>query len=165
MPRKKVTDVSGNGGIKKKRVSGKRKERDFSSDDEFDFEQENNKKSGKPSAKSGLQPVTVADDVKEKIVGLKTNSFFSVFTILSDYVFLNYFLDFLWSSNGSIYREFKFRILNYDLSTITFRQQVGHLVFFSNVMQDILKVGMVGHFLNPWSVKATFSCGICFCVH
>ena len=77
MPRKKVTDVSGNGGIKKKRVSGKRKERDFSSDDEFDFEQENNKKSGKPSAKSGLQPVTVADDVKEKIVGLKTLFFLS----------------------------------------------------------------------------------------
>ena len=70
MPRKKVTDVSGNGGMKKKRSSGKRKERDFSSDDEFDFEQENNKKPGKPSAKSGLQPVTVADDVKEKIVGL-----------------------------------------------------------------------------------------------
>ena len=70
MPRKKVTDVSGNGGMKKKRASGKRKERDFSSDDEFDFEQENNKKPGKPAAKSGLQPVTVADDVKEKIVGL-----------------------------------------------------------------------------------------------
>lgn len=68
MPRKKVTDVSGNGGVKKKRTSGKRKERDFSSDDEFDFEQENNKKPGKPAAKSGLQPVTVADDVKEKIV-------------------------------------------------------------------------------------------------
>ncbi|KAI3357342.1 hypothetical protein L3Q82_015490 [Scortum barcoo] len=67
MPRKKVTDVSGNGGVKKKRTSGKRKERDFSSDDEFDFEQENNKKPGKPAAKSGLQPVTVADDVKEKI--------------------------------------------------------------------------------------------------
>lgn len=71
MPRKKVTDISGNGGVKKKRTSGKRKERDFSSDDEFDFEQENNKKPGKPAAKSGLQPVTVADDVKEKIVGLK----------------------------------------------------------------------------------------------
>lgn len=68
MPRKKVTDVSGNGGVKKKRTSGKRKERDFSSDEDFDFEQENNKKPGKP-AKSGLQPVTVADDVKEKIVG------------------------------------------------------------------------------------------------
>lgn len=68
MPRKKVTDVSGNGGIKKKRTSGKRKERDFSSDDEFDYEQENNKKPGKPATKSGLQPVTVADDVKEKIV-------------------------------------------------------------------------------------------------
>lgn len=78
MPRKKVTDVSGNGGLKRKRASGKRKERDFSSDDEFDYEQENNKKPSKPSAKSGLQPVTVADDVKEKIVGLiyflKTNS-------------------------------------------------------------------------------------------
>lgn len=73
MPRKKVTDVSGNGGMKKKRASGKRKERDFSSDDEFDYEQENNKKPGKPSAKTGLQPVTVADDVKEKIVGLNTN--------------------------------------------------------------------------------------------
>lgn len=70
MPRKKVTDVSGNGGMKKKRTSGKRKERDFSSDDEFDFEQENNKKPGKPTTKSGLQPITVADDVKEKIVGL-----------------------------------------------------------------------------------------------
>ncbi|XP_034733744.1 protein RCC2 homolog [Etheostoma cragini] len=67
MPRTKVTDVSGNGGVKKKRASGKRKERDFSSDDEFDYEQENNKKPGKLSAKSGLQPVTVADDVKEKI--------------------------------------------------------------------------------------------------
>ncbi|XP_026187943.1 protein RCC2 homolog isoform X2 [Mastacembelus armatus] len=67
MPRRKVTDISGNGGVKKKRVSGKRKERDFSSDDEFDFEQENNKNPGKPAAKSGLQPVTVADDVKEKI--------------------------------------------------------------------------------------------------
>lgn len=70
MPRKKVTDVSGNGGMKRKRASGKRRERDFSSDDEFDFEQENNKKSGKPTTKSGLQPVTVADDVKEKIVRL-----------------------------------------------------------------------------------------------
>uniref|UniRef100_A0A8C6L6R6 Regulator of chromosome condensation 2 n=1 Tax=Nothobranchius furzeri TaxID=105023 RepID=A0A8C6L6R6_NOTFU len=67
MPRKKVTDVSGNGGMKKKRATGKRKDRDFSSDDEFDFEQENNKKPGRPAAKSGLQPVTVADDVKEKI--------------------------------------------------------------------------------------------------
>ncbi|PWA24252.1 hypothetical protein CCH79_00017903 [Gambusia affinis] len=67
MPRKKVTDVSGNGGMKRKRATGKRKDRDFSSDDEFDFEQENNKKPGKPAAKSGLQPVTVADDVKEKI--------------------------------------------------------------------------------------------------
>lgn len=80
MPRKKVTDISGNGGMKKKRASGKRKERDFSSDDEFDFEQENNKKPGKPAAKSGLQPVTVADDVKEKIVSfvhcLKTNWLF-----------------------------------------------------------------------------------------
>lgn len=70
MPRKKVTDVSGNGGMKRKRASGKRRERDFSSDDEFDFEQENNKKSGKPTTKSGLQPVTVADDVKETIVRL-----------------------------------------------------------------------------------------------
>lgn len=70
MPRKKVTDVSGNGGMKRKRATGKRKDRDFSSDDEFDFEQENNKKPGKPAAKSGLQPVTVADDVKEKIVSL-----------------------------------------------------------------------------------------------
>ncbi|KAF7650197.1 hypothetical protein LDENG_00129930 [Lucifuga dentata] len=67
MPRKKVTDISGNGGMKKKRASGKRKERDFSSDDEFEYEQENNKKSGKPASKSGLQPVTVTDDVKEKI--------------------------------------------------------------------------------------------------
>lgn len=74
MPRKKVTDVSGNGGMKRKRASGKRKERDFSSDDEFDFEQENNKKSGKLTTKSGLQPVTVADDVKEKIVSLIKNS-------------------------------------------------------------------------------------------
>ncbi|KAG7269523.1 hypothetical protein CRUP_025247 [Coryphaenoides rupestris] len=70
MPRKKVTDVSGNGGaVKKKRAgAGKRKEREFSSDDEFDFEQENTKKPGRPAAKAGLQPVTVADDVKEKIV-------------------------------------------------------------------------------------------------
>ncbi|KAG7250679.1 hypothetical protein CRUP_004131, partial [Coryphaenoides rupestris] len=69
MPRKKVTDVSGNGGaVKKKRAgAGKRKEREFSSDDEFDFEQENTKKPGRPAAKAGLQPVTVADDVKEKI--------------------------------------------------------------------------------------------------
>lgn len=71
MPRKKVTDISGNGGMKKKRASGKRKERDFSSDDEFDYEQENNKKSGKPTTKPGLQPVTVADDIKEKIVSCK----------------------------------------------------------------------------------------------
>lgn len=70
MPPKKVTAVSGNGGMKKKKISGKRKERDFSSDDEFDFEQENNKKPGKPCAKSALQPVTVAEDIKEKIVGL-----------------------------------------------------------------------------------------------
>ncbi len=70
MPRKKVTDVSGNGGMKKKKASSKRKERDFSSEDEFDYEQENNKKPGKLSTKSGLQPVTVADDVKEKIVSL-----------------------------------------------------------------------------------------------
>lgn len=70
MPPKKVTAVSGNGGIKKKKISGKRKEREMSSDDEFDYEQENNKKPGRPSLKSGLQPVTVADDVKEKIVGL-----------------------------------------------------------------------------------------------
>lgn len=69
MPRKKVTEVSGNGGgVKRKRGGGKRKERDFSSDDEFDdFEQENNKKPGKPATKSGVQPVTVADDIKEKI--------------------------------------------------------------------------------------------------
>uniref|UniRef100_A0A8C1TPW8 Regulator of chromosome condensation 2 n=2 Tax=Cyprinus carpio TaxID=7962 RepID=A0A8C1TPW8_CYPCA len=68
MPRKKVTDVSGNGGLKRKRGGGKKKDREFSSDDEFDdFEQENTKKSGKPAAKAGLQPVTVADDVKEKI--------------------------------------------------------------------------------------------------
>lgn len=66
MPPKKT---SGNAGIKKK-ISGKRKEREMSSDDEFDFEQENNKKPGRPSLKSGLQPVTVPDDVKEKIVGL-----------------------------------------------------------------------------------------------
>ncbi|XP_016135662.1 protein RCC2 homolog [Sinocyclocheilus grahami] len=65
MPRKKVTDVSGNGGPKRKRGGGKKKDREFSSDDEFDdFEQENAKK---PAAKAGLQPVTVADDVKEKI--------------------------------------------------------------------------------------------------
>lgn len=70
MPPKKVTTVSGNGGMKKKKISGKRKERDFSSDDEFDYEQENNKKPGKPCGKSALQPVTVAEDVKEKIVGL-----------------------------------------------------------------------------------------------
>lgn len=69
MPRKKQTDVSGNGGLKRKRGGGKKKEREFSSDDEFDdFEQENTKKPGKPAAKAGLQPVTVADDVKEKIV-------------------------------------------------------------------------------------------------
>lgn len=77
MPRKKVTDVSGNGGMKRKRASGKRKDRDFSSDDEFDFEQENNKKPGKPAAKSGLQPVTVADDVKEKIVSFLQKLYFS----------------------------------------------------------------------------------------
>lgn len=71
MAPKKVTAVSGNGGMKKKKnISGKRKERDFSSDDEFDYEQENNKKPGKPCAKSALQPVTVAEDIKEKIVGL-----------------------------------------------------------------------------------------------
>lgn len=74
MPPKKVTAVSGNGGMKKKKISGKRKERDFSSDDEFDFEQENNKKAGKPCAKSAPQPVTVAEDVKEKIVGLSPAS-------------------------------------------------------------------------------------------
>lgn len=70
MPRKKVTDASsGNGGIKRKRGGGRRKDREFSSDDEFDdFEQENTKKPGRPASKSGLQPVTVADDVKEKIV-------------------------------------------------------------------------------------------------
>ncbi|CAB1336320.1 unnamed protein product [Coregonus sp. 'balchen'] len=69
MPRKKVTEVSGNGGIKRKRAGGKKKEREFSSDDEFDDyeEQENTKKPGKPAAKSGLQPVTVPDDIKEKI--------------------------------------------------------------------------------------------------
>lgn len=72
MPRKKVTDVSGNGGVKRKRAGGKKKERDFSSDDEFDdFEQENTKKPGKPAVKAGLQPVTVADDVKEKIVRMR----------------------------------------------------------------------------------------------
>lgn len=65
--------MSGNGGVKRKRASGKRKDRDFSSDEDFDFEQENNKKPGKPAAKSGLQPVTVADDVKEKIVGFMFN--------------------------------------------------------------------------------------------
>lgn len=70
MPPKKVTAVSGNGGMKKKKISSKRKERDFSSDDEFDYEQENNKKPGKPCGKSALQPVTVAEDIKEKIVGL-----------------------------------------------------------------------------------------------
>lgn len=69
MPRKKVTDVSGNGGLKRKRASGKKKDREFSSDDEFeDYEQENTKKPGKQATKSGLQPVTVSDDVKEKIV-------------------------------------------------------------------------------------------------
>ncbi|CAB1329490.1 unnamed protein product [Coregonus sp. 'balchen'] len=69
MPRKKVTEVSGNGGIKRKRAGGKKKEREFSSDDEFDDyeEQENTKKPGKPATKSGLQPVTVSDDIKEKI--------------------------------------------------------------------------------------------------
>uniref|UniRef100_A0AAV2M2B2 Uncharacterized protein n=1 Tax=Knipowitschia caucasica TaxID=637954 RepID=A0AAV2M2B2_KNICA len=51
----------------KKKSGAKRKERDFSSDDDFDFEQENNKKPGRPAAKSGLQPVTVADDLKENI--------------------------------------------------------------------------------------------------
>lgn len=74
MPRKKVTEVSGNGGIKRKRAGGKKKEREFSSDDEFDDfeEQENTKKPGKPAAKSGLQPVTVPDDIKEKIVSVLT---------------------------------------------------------------------------------------------
>uniref|UniRef100_A0A8B9JA07 Regulator of chromosome condensation 2 n=1 Tax=Astyanax mexicanus TaxID=7994 RepID=A0A8B9JA07_ASTMX len=68
MPRKKVTDVSGNGGLKRKRASGKKKEREFSSDDEFEeYEQENTKKPGKQATKPGLQPVTVSDDVKEKI--------------------------------------------------------------------------------------------------
>lgn len=72
MPRKKVTDVSGNGGVKRKRAGGKKNERDFSSDDEFDdYEQENSKKPGKPAVKAGLQPVTVADDVKEKIVRMR----------------------------------------------------------------------------------------------
>lgn len=71
MPRKKVTDVSGNGGLKRKRASGKKKDREFSSDDEFeDYEQENTKKPGKQATKSGLQPVTVSEDVKEKIVRL-----------------------------------------------------------------------------------------------
>jgi hypothetical protein len=73
MPRKKTTDVSGNGATKKKRAGAKRKERDFSSDDEFDYEQENNKKPGRQTTKSGLQPVTVADDVKEKIVSKLAN--------------------------------------------------------------------------------------------
>ncbi|MBN3286869.1 RCC2 protein, partial [Polyodon spathula] len=68
MPRKKVSEVSGNGGMKRKRGGGRKKEKEFSSEDEFDdFEQENAKKPGKPSSKSGLQPVTVPDDVKEKI--------------------------------------------------------------------------------------------------
>uniref|UniRef100_A0AAY4DI72 RCC1-like domain-containing protein n=1 Tax=Denticeps clupeoides TaxID=299321 RepID=A0AAY4DI72_9TELE len=71
MPRKKVTEVSGNGGMKRKRGGGRKKDQDFSSDDEFDdFEQENTKKPGKPASKAGLQPVTVADDVKEKIVSV-----------------------------------------------------------------------------------------------
>lgn len=69
MPRKKVTDVSGNGGTKRKRAGGRKKDREFSSDDEFDdYEQENTKKPGRTVTKSGLQPVTVAEDVKEKIV-------------------------------------------------------------------------------------------------
>lgn len=84
MPRKKVTDSAGNGGMKKKKTSGKRKERDFSSDEEFDFEQENNKKPGKPAAKSGLQPITVADDLKEKIV-----SWMSFMRFLLDIVYTN----------------------------------------------------------------------------
>lgn len=80
MPRKKVTDVSGNGGLKRKRGGGKKKEREFSSDDEFDdFEQENTKKPGKPAAKAGLQPVTVADDVKEKIVRMRLSVYRKVF--------------------------------------------------------------------------------------
>ena len=55
-PRKKVTDHDADYGKKKKRASGKRKERDFSSDDEFDdYEQENTKKPGRPAAKSGFQ--------------------------------------------------------------------------------------------------------------
>lgn len=75
MPRKKVTDVSGNGGVKRKRAGGRKKERDFSSDDEFeDYEQENTKKPGKQATKSGLQPVTVSDDVKEKIVRFQNTS-------------------------------------------------------------------------------------------
>uniref|UniRef100_A0A4W4EXY7 RCC1-like domain-containing protein n=1 Tax=Electrophorus electricus TaxID=8005 RepID=A0A4W4EXY7_ELEEL len=68
MPRKKVTDVSGNGGVKRKRASGKKKDREFSSDDEFeDYEQESIKKAGKQTTKSGLQPVTVSGDAKENI--------------------------------------------------------------------------------------------------
>ncbi|CAL9703770.1 unnamed protein product [Knipowitschia caucasica] len=67
MPRKKVTEVTSGNGAMKKKSGAKRKERDFSSDDDFDFEQENNKKPGRPAAKSGLQPVTVADDLKENI--------------------------------------------------------------------------------------------------
>ncbi|MGH0133745.1 UNVERIFIED_CONTAM: hypothetical protein FKN15_005260 [Acipenser sinensis] len=68
MPRKKVSEVSGNGGIKRKRGGGRKKEKEFSSEDDFDdFEQENAKKPGKQSGKSSLQPITVPDDIKEKI--------------------------------------------------------------------------------------------------
>ncbi|KAK6472391.1 protein RCC2-like protein [Huso huso] len=68
MPRKKVSEVSGNGGMKRKRGGGRKKEKEFSSEDDFDdFEQENAKKPGKQSGKSSLQPITVPDDIKEKI--------------------------------------------------------------------------------------------------
>ncbi len=88
MPRKKVTDVSGNGGLKRKRGGGKKKDREFSSDDEFDdFEQENTKKPGKPAAKAGLQPVTVADDVKEKIVRTYIGSYCFFLSIYCIYVY------------------------------------------------------------------------------
>lgn len=88
MPRKKVTDVSGNGGLKRKRGGGKKKDREFSSDDEFDdFEQENTKKSGKPAAKAGLQPVTVADDVKEKIVRTYIGSYCFFVSVYSMHIY------------------------------------------------------------------------------
>lgn len=89
MPRKKQTDVSGNGGLKRKRGGGKKKDREFSSDDEFDdFEQENTKKPGKPAAKAGLQPVTVADDVKEKIV--RTYHCFYLSAYICMYIYIYY---------------------------------------------------------------------------